>query len=421
MATQRVSSAEIAPPAHQPARTVFSVLAAISFCHFLNDMLQSVIPAVYPILKTAYKLDFGQIGLIALTVNLTACLLQPAVGIYTDRRPTPYSLPIGMSATLVGLVLLARAPSLGAILLAVACVGVGSAVFHPESSRVARMASGGQHGLAQSLFQVGGNAGASAGPLLAAFVVLPAGQGSIAWFSVAALLAIVVLARVSGWYKRRHEGGWTAGAAVHPLVLKLPPRKIRVAMAVLMALVFSKYIYLASLTSYYTFFLISKFHVPVRTAQIHLFLFLGAVAAGTVVGGVAGDRFGRKYVIWCSILGVLPFTLALPYANLLWTGVLTVIIGLVLASAFSAILVYAQELVPGRVGAISGLFFGLAFGVAGIGAAVLGRLADATSIGFVYRVCSFLPAIGLLTAFLPHMEPNRFSASHHEGNPHPKG
>ena len=387
--------------------TAFTVLAAISFCHFLNDMLQSVIPAVYPILKDAYRLNFGQIGLIALTSQLTASLLQPAVGLYTDRRPTPYSLPVGMGSTLVGLVLLARAPSLGAILLAVACVGIGSAVFHPESSRVARMASGGQHGLAQSLFQVGGNAGASVGPLLAAFIVLPAGQGSIAWFSVAALLAIVVLTRVSGWYKRRHEAGWTAGAAIHPLVLSLAPRKIKLAMAVLMALVFSKYIYLASLTSYYTFFLISKFHVPVRTAQIHLFFFLGAVAAGTVLGGVAGDRFGRKYVIWCSILGVLPFTLALPHANLFWTGVLTVIIGLVLASAFSAILVYAQELVPGRVGAISGLFFGLAFGVAGIGAAVLGWLADATSIGFVYRVCSFLPAIGLLTAFLPNLEPHK--------------
>jgi len=361
-------------------------------------------------LKDAYRLNFGQIGLIALTSQLTASLLQPAVGLYTDRRPTPYSLPIGMGATLVGLVLLARAPSLGAILMAVACVGIGSAVFHPESSRVARMASGGKHGLAQSLFQVGGNAGASAGPLLAAFVVLPAGQRSIAWFSLAALLAIAVLTRVSGWYKRRHRAGLTA-VSIHPTVLKLAPRKIKIAMAVLMALVFSKYIYLASLTSYYTFFLISKFHVPVRTAQIHLFLFLGAVAAGTVAGGVIGDRFGRKYVIWCSILGVLPFTLALPYANLFWTGVLTVIIGLVLASAFSAILVYAQELVPGRVGAISGLFFGLAFGVAGIGAAVLGRLADATSIGFVYRVCSFLPAIGLLTAFLPHMEPYKPAAA----------
>ena len=397
----------MAASSSQSAGTAFTVLAAISFCHFLNDMLQSVIPAVYPILKDAYRLNFGQIGLIALTSQLTASLLQPAVGLYTDRRPTPYSLPVGMGSTLVGLVLLARAPSLGAILLAVACVGIGSAVFHPESSRVARMASGGQHGLAQSLFQVGGNAGASVGPLLAAFIVLPAGQGSIAWFSVGALLAIVVLTRVSGWYKRRHEAGWTAGAAIHPHVSILSPRKIKLAMAVLAALVFSKYIYLASLTSYYTFFLISKFHVPVRTAQIHLFFFLGAVAAGTVLGGVAGDRFGRKYVIWCSILGVLPFTLALPYANLFWTGVLTVIIGVVLASAFSAILVFAQELVPGRVGAISGLFFGLAFGVAGIGAAVLGRLADATSIGFVYRVCSFLPVIGLLTAFLPNLEPHK--------------
>jgi FSR family fosmidomycin resistance protein-like MFS transporter len=405
VATQR-TSAITEESAQQPARTAFTVLAAISFCHFLNDMLQSVIPAVYPILKETYKLDFGQIGLITLTSQLTASLLQPAVGLYTDRRPTPYSLPMGMTATLVGLLLLAHASSLGAILLAVGCVGIGSAVFHPESSRVARMASGGQHGLAQSLFQVGGNAGASAGPLLAAFIVLPRGQRSIAWFSVAALLAIAALTRVSGWYKRRHRTGLTA-LAIHPAVLKLAPRRIKIAMSVLMALVFSKYIYLASLTSYYTFFLISKFHVPVRTAQIHLFLFLGAVAAGTLAGGVIGDRFGRKYVIWCSILGVLPFTLALPYANLFWTGVLTVIIGMLLASAFPAIIVYAQELVPGRVGAISGLFFGLAFGVAGIGAAVLGRLADATSIWFVYRVCSFLPAIGLLTAFLPNMEPRR--------------
>jgi len=381
------------------------VLAAISFCHFLNDLMQSLVPAIYPILKTAYRLDFGQVGLITLTWQLTASLLQPAVGFYADRRPTPYSLPFGMSFTLVGLALLSRAPGFGAILVAVACMGVGSSIFHPESSRVARMASGGRHGLAQSLFQVGGNAGASLGPLLAAFVVLPAGQRAIAWFSAVALLGIVVLSRVGRWYKRRHEGGWTASATSPAQSLGLSRRKVRTAMAVLMALVFSKYIYLASLTSYYTFFLISKFHLPVRSAQIHLFLFLGAVAAGTVAGGVAGDRFGRKYVIWCSILGVLPFTLALPYANLFWTGVLSVIIGLVLASAFSAILVYAQELVPGRIGTISGLFFGLAFGVAGIGAAVLGRLADATSIGFVYRVCSFLPAIGLLTAFLPNMEP----------------
>lgn len=405
MATQRIA-APAAAPARQTARTAFTVLAAISFCHFLNDMMQSVIPAVFPILKSAYHLSFGQIGLIALVANITASLLQPAVGLFTDRRPTPYSLPMGMTFTLAGLILLARAAALNSILLAVACVGAGSAVFHPESSRVARMASGGRHGLAQSLFQVGGNAGASAGPLLAAFIVLPAGQRSIAWFAAAALLAILVLTRVSGWYKRRHRTGLTS-VAVHPTVLKLAPRKVKIAMAVLMALVFSKYVYLASLTSYYTFFLISRFHVPVRTAQLHLFLFLGAVAAGTVVGGIAGDRFGRKYVIWCSILGVLPFTLALPYASLFWTSILTVIIGLVLASAFSAILVYAQELVPGRVGAISGLFFGLAFGVAGIAAAALGRLADATSIEFVYRVCSFLPAIGLLTAFLPHMEPRR--------------
>jgi FSR family fosmidomycin resistance protein-like MFS transporter len=377
-------------------------LAAISFCHFLNDMLQSVIPAVYPILKQAYRLDFKQIGMITLSVQLTASLLQPFVGMYTDRRPTPYSLPVGMGFTLSGLLLLAYAPRFHMILLAVALVGVGSSVFHPESSRVARLASGGQHGLAQSLFQVGGNAGSALGPLLAALVVLPAGQRSIAWFSGAALLAIVVLTRIGTWYKG--HGAIRAKVAAfhdHP---KLSRRRTGVALAVLMALVFSKYFYLASLTSYYTFFLMSRFHVPVRSAQIHLFVFLGAVAAGTFIGGPVGDRIGRKYVIWCSILGILPFTLALPYANLFWTTILSVVIGLVLASAFSAIIVFAHDLVPGKIGMISGLFFGLAFGMAGIGAAVLGWLADATSIVFVYRVCSFLPAIGLLTAFLPNLD-----------------
>jgi len=390
--------------------TVFRILAAISFCHLLNDMLQSVIPAVYPILKNSYRLDFGQIGLITLTSQLTASLLQPLVGLYTDRRPIPYSLAVGMTFTMIGLILLSIAPTFVGILVAVALVGMGSSVFHPESSRVARMASGGQHGLAQSVFQVGGNAGSSLGPLLAAFIVLPLGQHSIAWFSLAALLAIVVLTRVGAWYKSRsraHEKSRTAQN--HP---RLPSRKIALAMAVLIALVFSKYFYLASLGSYYTFYLMSKFHVSVRSAQVHLFIFLGAVAVGTIVGGPVGDRFGRKYVIWCSILGVLPFTLLLPYSSLFWTSVLSVIIGLVLASAFSAILVYAQDLVPGRVGTISGLFFGLAFGMGGIGAALLGELADVTSIEFVYRVCSFLPVIGLLTAFLPNLEPShRQSAS----------
>ncbi|MGA2133340.1 MAG: MFS transporter [Bryobacteraceae bacterium] len=383
--------------------TAFQVLAAISFCHLLNDMLQSVIPAVYPILKSSYHLDFHQVGLITLSVQLTASLLQPFVGIYTDHRPTPYSLPVGMGFTLAGLLLLSRAPSFGMILLAVALVGVGSSVFHPESSRVARMASGGQHGLAQSLFQVGGNAGSALGPLLAALVVLPGGQRTIAWFSVAALLAIVVLTRIGAWYKS-HGAVRAKAAALHTRHAQLSRKRTGLALAVLMALVFSKYFYLASLTSYYTFFLMSRFHVSVRSAQIHLFVFLGAVAAGTFIGGPVGDRVGRKYVIWCSILGILPFTLALPYANLFWTTVLSVVIGLVLASAFSAIIVYAHDLVPGKIGMISGLFFGLAFGMAGIGAAIMGWLADATSIAFVYRVCAFLPAIGILTVFLPNLE-----------------
>jgi FSR family fosmidomycin resistance protein-like MFS transporter len=381
-------------------------LGAISFCHLLNDMMQSLIPAVYPILKNSYNLDFGQIGLITLTSQLTASLLQPVVGLYTDRRPTPFSLPAGMAFTMIGLILLASAPTYGLVLAAVGMVGIGSAVFHPESSRVARMASGGQHGLAQSLFQVGGNAGSSLGPLLAAFIVIPMGQHSIAWFSGAALLAILILLRVGGWYKRNHGHGAKSRMA-HDVQMRLSNRKIAWSMAILIALVFSKYFYLASLVSYYTFYLIAKFHLTVPNAQFHLFLFLGAVAVGTIVGGPVGDRIGRKYVIWASILGVLPFTLALPYASLFWTDILVVIIGLVLASAFSAILVYAQDLVPGKVGTISGLFFGLAFGMGGIGAALLGQLADATSIEFVYRVCSFLPVIGLLTAFLPNLEQER--------------
>ena len=395
------------------AGVALRVLAAISFCHFLNDMLQSVVPAVYPILKTTYHLSFGQIGLITLTSQLTASILQPVVGLYTDHRPTPYSLPVGMGFTLVGLFLLAMAPTFPMILIAVALTGMGSSVFHPESSRVARMASGGQHGLAQSVFQVGGNAGSSIGPLLAAFIVLPAGQRSIAWFSLAALAAIVVLTRVGTWYKARRGAGTKHAALHYERHSPLPRRTVVTALAVLISLVFSKYFYLASLVAYYTFFLISRFHVSVRTAQIYLFIFLGAVAAGTIIGGPVGDRIGRKPVIWCSILGVLPFTMLLPYASLFWTAVLTVIIGLVLASAFSAILVYAQDLLPGKVGAVSGLFFGLAFGMGGIGAALMGKLADRTSIEFVYRVCAFLPVIGLLTAFLPNLEPAK--AQHRSG------
>jgi FSR family fosmidomycin resistance protein-like MFS transporter len=406
MSTQAGLAAADAP-SPRGSGIALRVLTAISFCHFLNDMMQSVIPAIYPILKSAYRLDFGQIGLITLTSQLTASLLQPVVGLYTDRRPTPYSLAIGMGATLVGLILLSIAPTFAMILFAVALVGVGSSVFHPESSRVARMASGGQHGFAQSLFQVGGNAGSAVGPLLAAFIVLPAGQRSIAWFSAAALVGIVVLSRVGGWYKARRGSLAKAKAATYEIYARLPSKTVAIAIAILIALMFSKFFYLASLSSYYTFFLISKFHVSVRTAQIYLFIFLGAVATGTIVGGPVGDRIGRKYVIWWSILGVLPFTVMLPYVSLFWTGFLSVIIGLVLASAFSAIVVYAQDLVPGKVGTVSGLFFGLAFGMGGVGAALLGRLADTTSIDFVYRICSFLPVIGLLAAFLPNLEPHK--------------
>jgi FSR family fosmidomycin resistance protein-like MFS transporter len=387
--------------------TVYGILAAISFGHFLNDMIQSLIPAIYPILKSSYHLDFTKIGLITLTYQLTASLLQPLIGHYTDKNPKPYSLPVGMGFTLLGLALLARAESFPIILVAAALVGMGSAVFHPESSRVARMASGGQHGLAQSVFQVGGNLGSSLGPLLAAFIVLPGGQHSIMWFTLAALAGIVLLTRVSGWYKQRESFAGPAKVRAVRLHPELSPRKVLFSLTVLMALMFSKFVYLASISSYYTFYLISKFHLPVQRAELQLFVFLGAVAAGTIVGGPIGDRFGRKYVIWVSILGVLPFSLMLPHANLFWTGVLTVLIGLILASAFSAILVYAQELVPGRVGMISGLFFGLAFGMGGLGAALLGRLADSTSIYYVYQVCAFLPAIGLLTGFLPNLDRKR--------------
>jgi FSR family fosmidomycin resistance protein-like MFS transporter len=388
--------------------TVYSILAAISFGHLLNDMNQSLIPAMYPILKSSFHLDFGQIGLITLSYQMTASLLQPFVGHYTDRYPAPWSLATGMGFTLAGLLSLAVAPTFGMLLMASCLVGVGSSIFHPESSRVARMASGGQHGLAQSLFQVGGNAGSALGPLLAAYLILPRGQRAIAWFSLAALLGIIILARVGVWYRQRESLRRIAPRSTpRHGTASLTRSKVVLPVGILMALVFSKYFYLASITSYYTFYVISKFHVSVRSSQLLLFVFLGAVAAGTVAGGPIGDRIGRKYVIWVSILGVLPFTLALPYANLFWTIILTVIIGLVLASAFSAILVYAQELLPGRVGMISGLFFGFAFGMGGIGAAVLGKLADSTSITFVYKTCSYLPAIGLLTAFLPNVETNR--------------
>ncbi|MBZ5698328.1 MAG: MFS transporter [Acidobacteriia bacterium] len=377
-------------------------------------MLSSLLPAIYPLLKTSFNLNFAQIGLITFTYQTTASLLQPLVGFYTDKNPRPYSLPVGMGATLVGLILLSIAHTFLALLIAAALVGTGSSVFHPESSRVARMASGGQHGLAQSLFQVGGNAGLSLGPLLAAFVVLPKGQTSIAWFSLAALTGMVLLTGVSNWAKK-HRPNWKKISAKHSEPApNLSTARITASIAILMALLFSKFVYLASLTSYYTFYLISKFQLSVRSAQIHLFVFLGAVALGTLIGGPVGDRIGRKSVIWCSILGVLPFTLLLPYANLFWTEILSVVIGLILASAFSVIVVYAQELVPGRVGMISGLCFGFAFGMAGLGAAVLGWLADLTSINFVYLVCSYLPAVGLLAAFLPNIERPRLRTIHEE-------
>ncbi|HEV3106017.1 MAG TPA: MFS transporter [Trinickia sp.] len=390
-------------------RTVYPVLGAISFSHLLNDMIQSLILAIYPMLKANFSLTFAQIGLITLTYQITASLLQPLVGLYTDKRPQPYSLPVGMGFTLSGLVLMSVAPSFAVLLVAAALVGCGSSVFHPESSRVARMASGGRYGLAQSLFQVGGNAGSALGPLLAALVIIPHGQHSIAWFSVAALVAIVVLANIGRWYSRHPATKKKAAARAGHATLT--NNRVALAIGVLILLVFSKYFYLASINSYFTFYLIDKFHLSVQAAQIHLFVFLAAVAAGTIVGGPIGDRIGRKYVIWVSILGVAPFTLLLPYANLFWTGVLTVIIGVVLASAFAAILVYAQELIPGKVGTVAGLFFGLAFGLGGVGAAALGHLADATSIGYVYKVCSFLPLIGILTVLLPDMESKRAKAA----------
>ncbi len=386
-------------------RVFYKVLAAISICHLVNDMLSSLLPAIYPLLKDSFNLSFAQVGLITLTYQTTASLLQPAIGFYTDKRPRPFSLPVGMGATLIGLLLLAAARSFPALLVAAALVGTGSSVFHPESSRVARMASGGQHGLAQSIFQVGGNTGLSLGPLLAAFFVLPRGQNSLAWFSLIALTGMVLLTGVSIW-ARNNRDEWKRFSKKHNIDKPPDISSARVAssVAILMALLFSKFVYLASLTSYYTFYLINKFHVSVESSQIHLFVFLGAVAAGTVIGGPVGDRMGRKNVIWASILGVLPFTLLLPYASLFWTEILSVVIGLILASAFSVIVVYAQELMPGKVGMISGLCFGFAFGMAGLGAAVLGWLADVTSINFVYLVCSYLPAVGLLAAFLPNIE-----------------
>ncbi len=390
----------------QAGGTVFAVLAAVSFCHLLNDLTVSLLPAIYPILKSGFDLSFGQIGLITLVLQGIASLLQPLVGLYTDRKPQPYSLPCGMGCTLSGICLLAFAPNYLALLAGAALLGLGASIFHPEASRLARLASGGAHGMAQSLFQLGGSFGSSIGPVLAAFFIVPRGQESLVWFALVALFAMGILVLLSNWYRNTgHAAPKAQHSTIRPAVL--PKSQVRRAIAILIALIFSKYFYLSSITSYYIFYLMHRFALPTATAQIYLFIFLAAAAAGTFLGGPIGDRYGRKAVIWASILGVLPFTLALPYVGLAATVGLSVVIGLILSSAFSAIVVYAQELMPGRVGMVSGLFFGVAFGMAGIGAAALGELADWTSIAFVYRVCSFLPLIGLLSAFLPNVEPRR--------------
>lgn len=379
----------------------YLVLGGISFSHFLNDTMQSLIPSVYPILKQNYALDFAQIGMITLAFQVTASLLQPVVGYVTDKKAQPFSLAIGMGFTFVGLLLLSVAHVYGMILVSAGLVGLGSAVFHPESARIARMASGGRYGFAQAVFQVGGNFGSAMGPLLAALIIVPFGQPSIAWFSSIAFVAIVLLWQIGRWYKPRILPRKSAAQAWSP---EAPtPARTAVALAILIVLVFSKYIYMSSLTSYYTFYLIEKFHVSTQTSQLLLFVFLGAVAVGVYFGGPLGDRFGRRYVIWFSILGVLPFTLLLPFANLPCTVALTVVIGLIISSAMPAILVFAQELMPHRLGMISGVFFGFAFGAAGLGAALLGEVADAKGIEFVYQACAFLPAIGLLAMFLPKM------------------
>ena len=384
--------------------TVFSVILAVSFCHLLNDMMQSLLPAIYPDLKADLGLSFGQVGIITLVYQMTASILQPLVGLYADRRPTPLALPGGTLFSLTGLVVLSIAHSYVILLVGASLLGIGSSVFHPESSRVARMASGGRFGLAQSLFQVGGTSGQALGPLAAALVVVRWGQSSVAFFALLLLLSTAILWNVGRWYKHHGLARLDRGVRRIATRARLPRAAVIRGIAVLLALIFSKYVYLSCLTSYYTFYLIEHFGLSVQAAQLHLFVFLAAIAVGTLAGGAIGDRFGRKRVIWISILGALPFTLLLPYASLFWTGPVTVAIGLILASAFPAILVYAQELVPGKVGMISGLFFGLAFGAGGIGAAWLGALVDATSLEYVYRLCAFLPLIGLLTALLPDTE-----------------
>ncbi|MEI6571945.1 MAG: MFS transporter [Alphaproteobacteria bacterium] len=378
--------------------TAFRILVAISTGHMLNDTIQSLIPSIYPILKDSYALSFAEIGLITMTWQVTASILQPLIGLATDRKPQPFSLAFGMGSTLLGLLLMAAATSFPALLVSVTFIGIGSSIFHPEASRVARMASGGQHGMAQSLFQVGGNIGSAIGPLLAAFIILPGGQPAVAWFALLALLAMILLTRVGFWTRAQGRRSATIKTSKP---FRHSPRRVALALSILALLVFSKFLYMANLSSFYTFYLIETFGVSVRDAQLYLFIFLGAVAVGTIIGGPIGDRIGRRTVIWISILGVLPFTLLLPFANLAGTVALTILIGLILSSAFPAIVVFAQELVPTKVGAVSGLFFGFAFGMGGLGAALLGYVADQTSIDFVYHLAAYLPAIGLLAMFLP--------------------
>jgi FSR family fosmidomycin resistance protein-like MFS transporter len=404
---QKASPPELAPSLAKAG--TFSIVVALSFAHLLNDMMQSLLPAIYPLIKDSYGLNFAQIGLITLTFQLTASLLQPVVGIYTDRRPQPYSLVVGMGCTLIGLIVLAHAGSYSTLVLGAAMVGTGSSIFHPESTRMARLASGGRHGFAQSLFQVGGQAGQAFGPLLAAFVVVPNGQGSLSWFSLVALFAMLLLLQVGRWYQRQSPAPVKPRAASAGTSGEGPSANVMVTVALLIVLMFSRSAYTASLGNYYTFFLIGKFQVSVQASQMLLFLFLAAQALGALLGGHIGDRFGRREIIWFSILGAVPFTLALPFANLFWTAVLTVIVGMIMASAFPAILVYAMELLPGKVGMIAGLFYGLSFGLGAISAALLGKLADVTSVETVYRLCALLPLLGLLTWFLPDIEGKRAS------------
>ncbi len=385
-------------------KTIYSILFIISFSHLINDLLQAVVPSIYPLIKDNFGLSFTQIGIITFTYQIVASILQPFVGMYTDKNSKPYSLIIGMCFTMVGLFLVSIATNFTFLLMSVSLIGIGSSIFHPESSRVAHLASGGKKGLAQSIFQLGGNAGSAIGPLLAAFIIIPHGQSYVAWFCIIALVGIFALYKIGIWYTA-HLSERNANKSAYKIETHhLSKNKVVVSLVVLLILIFSKFFYMSSITSYYTFFLIDKFHISIQQSQVYLFLFSGAVAAGTLIGGPIGDRYGRKYVIWVSILGVAPFTLMLPYVSLFWVGTLSVIIGLILSSAFSAILVYATELLPGKVGLVAGLFFGFAFGMGGLGSAVLGKIADATSIEYVFKICAFLPLIGVITGFLPNIE-----------------